>query len=65
MGGVDLHSACGRVASEFAVVGDWVPKVIEVLSVVRCVTGVVVHGMWVEIWVGVGAPHVAGVEGLG
>ena len=65
MGGVDLHSACGRVASEFAVVGDWVPKVIEVLPVVRCMTGVVVHGMRVELCVGVGAPHVSGVGGIG
>ena len=61
LGGIDLHSACGRVASEFAVVGDWVPKVIEVLAVVLCVTGVVVHGMRVERCVGVGAPHVSGV----
>ena len=52
MGGVDLHSACGGVASEFAVVGDWVPKVIEVLPVVRCMMGVVVHGVRVELaWV--------------
>ena len=31
----------------------------------RCVTGVIVHDMWVEICVGIGAPHVAGVGGLG
>ena len=65
MGGVDIHSACGRVASEFAVVGDWVSDVIEVFPIVRCVTGVVVHGMLVEPYVGVGAPHVSGVGGLG
>ena len=65
MGGVDFHPACGGVSSEFAVIGYWVPEVIEVLPVMRCVTGVVVHGMWVEFCVGVGALHVAGVGGLG
>ena len=64
MGGVDLHSACGRVASEFAAVGDWISEVIEVLPEVRCVPGVIVHGVWVELCVGVGAPHVPGVGGL-
>ena len=31
----------------------------------RCVLGIVVHGMWVELCMGVGAPHVSGVGGLG
>ena len=65
MGGVDLHSACGWVAAEFAVVGEWVPKVIKVLPIVRCVSGVVVHAMWVELCMCVGAPHVSRVGGLG
>ena len=65
MGGVDFHPACGRVVAEFAVVSDWVPAVVEVLSVVRRLTGVVVHGVWVELCVGVGAPHVSGFGGLG
>ena len=65
LGGVDFHPACGGVPSEFAVIGDWVPMVIEVFSVMRCVTGVVVHGLWIEFGVGVGTPHVSGVGGLG
>ena len=65
LGGVDFHPACGGVSSEFAVIGYWVPEVIEVLPVMRCVTGVVVHGMWVELGVGVGAPHISAVGGLG
>ena len=65
MGGVYFHSASGGVASELTVIGGWVPEVIEVLSVVRCVPGVVVHGVWVEFCVGVGAPHVSGVGGVG
>ena len=35
LGGVDFDSASGRVTAEFTVVGEWVPEVIEVLSVVR------------------------------
>ena len=31
----------------------------------RCVLGIVVHGMWIELCVGVGTPHVSGVGGLG
>ena len=42
MAGVDFHSASGGVASEFTVVGDWVPEVIEVFPVVWRVPGVVV-----------------------
>ena len=64
LGGVDFHPACGGVPSEFAVIGDWVPYVIEVFSVMRCVAGVVVQGRWVEFGVGVGTPHVSGVGGL-
>ena len=44
---------------------NWVPEVIQVLPIVRCVLGIVVHGMWIELCVGVGAPHVSGVGGLG
>ena len=61
LGGVYFYSAGGRVAAEFTVVGKWVPEVIQVLPIVRCVLGIVVHGMWVELCVGVGAPHVSGV----
>ena len=64
MGGVDLHSSCGRVAAEFTVVSGWVPEVVEVLAVVWRLAGVVVHGIWVELCMGVGAPHVSGVGGL-
>ena len=59
MGGVYFNSASSRVTAEFTVVGEWVPEVIEVLSVVRCVLGITVHGMWVEFCMGVGAPHVS------
>ena len=65
MSGVDFHSASGGFAAEFAVVGGWVPEVIEVFAVVRCEPGIVVHGMWVELGVGVGAPHVSGFGGFG
>ena len=36
------------------------PKDIEVFAVVWCIAGVVIQGMWVELGVGVGAPHVFG-----
>ena len=65
LGGVYFNSAGGRVTVEFTVVGEWIPEVVEVLLVVRCVLGIVVHGMWIELCVGVGAPHVSGVGGLG
>ena len=58
LGGVYFHSASGRVTAKFTVVGEWVLEVIEVLPVVRCVLGIVVHGMWFDFRVGVGAPHV-------
>ena len=64
LGGIDFYPACGWVPSEFTVIGGWVPKVIEVFPVVRCVIGVIVHGLWVEFGVGVGTPHVSGVGGL-
>jgi hypothetical protein len=64
LGGIDFHSASGGVASEFAVIGDWVPEVVEVFSVVRCVPGVIVRGVRVELCVGVGAPHVSGFGGF-
>ena len=64
LGGIDFYPACGWVPSEFTVVGGWVPKVIKVFPVVRCVVGVIVHGLWVEFGVGVGAPHVSGFGGL-
>ena len=60
LGGVYFNSASGRVTAEFTVVGEWVPEVVEVLPVVRCVLGIVVHGMWIELCVGVGTPHVSG-----
>ena len=50
-----------RVAAELTVVGKWVPEVIQVLPIVRCVLSIIVHGMWVEPGVGVGAPHVSGI----
>ena len=65
MGGVYFYSAGGRVAAEFTIVGKWVPEVIQVFSVVRCVLGIIVHGMWVEFCMGVGAPQVSGGGGLG
>ena len=61
MGGIYLYSAGGGVASEFTIVGDWVPEVIEVFPVVWRVPGVVVWGVRVELGLGVGAPHVTGV----
>ena len=42
LGGVYLYSASGGVASEFTVVGDWVPEVIEVFPVVWRSPGIVV-----------------------
>ena len=42
-----------------------VPKVVEVFAIVWCIAGVVVEGMWVELGVSVGAPHVSGFGGLG
>ena len=42
MGGIYLHSASGGVASEFIVIGGCVSEVVEVLSVVWRVPGVVV-----------------------
>ena len=65
MGGVDFHPSCGGVSAEFAIVDDRAPEVIEVLSVVWRLTGVVSHGVWVEFCVGVGAPHVSEYGGLG
>jgi hypothetical protein len=40
--GIYLYSASGGVASEFAVVGGWVPEVIEVFPVVWRGLGIVV-----------------------
>jgi hypothetical protein len=65
LGGVDFHSASGGVAAEFTILSGWVPEVIDISSVVRCGPGVVIHGMWVEFGVGVGASHVSGFGGPG
>ena len=65
LGGVYFYSASGRVAAEFTIVGKRVPEVVQVLSVVRCVLGIIVHGMRVEFCMVVGAPQVAGGGGLG
>ena len=65
LGGIYLYSASGRVAAEFTVVGKRVPEVVQVLSVVRCVLGIIVHGMRVEFCMVVGAPQVSGGGGLG
>ena len=42
MGGVYFHSASGGVASEFTVIGGWVPEIINVISVMWRVPGVIV-----------------------
>ena len=65
LGGVYFDSASGRVATKFTVVGKWVPEVIQVLSIVRRVLGIIVHGMWVEFCMCVGAPQVSGGGGFG
>jgi hypothetical protein len=61
LGGVDFHPICGWVSVEFTVIC----LVIEAFPVVWPIAGVVIHDMWVELGVGIGAPHVMRCGDLG